>query len=254
MKSVEKNIETNPADKVKPYKELETAKKQQVAEMFNNISHRYDFLNHFLSLGIDILWRKKAVRLIKPFAPKVMLDIATGTGDFAIECLKLNPDKIIGIDISDGMLDVGRKKLKSKALTHKIELLHGDSEKINFENGSFDAITVAFGVRNFEHLEVGLSEMYRVLKPGGVAAILEFSKPAVFPLKQLYNFYFLKVLPGLGKKISSDAAAYTYLPESVQAFPDGEKMASIIKSCGFNKVEIYPLTGGIATIYLSVKK
>jgi demethylmenaquinone methyltransferase/2-methoxy-6-polyprenyl-1,4-benzoquinol methylase len=152
------------------------------------------------------------------------------------------------------MLDVGRKKLKSKALTHKIELLHGDSEKINFENGSFDAITVAFGVRNFEHLEVGLSEMYRVLKPGGVAAILEFSKPAVFPLKQLYNFYFLKVLPGLGKKISSDAAAYTYLPESVQAFPDGEKMASIIKSCGFNKVEIYPLTGGIATIYLSVKK
>jgi demethylmenaquinone methyltransferase/2-methoxy-6-polyprenyl-1,4-benzoquinol methylase len=254
VKSVEKNIETNPADKVKPYKELETAKKQQVAEMFNNISHRYDFLNHFLSLGIDILWRKKAVRLIKPFLPKVMLDIATGTGDFAIECLKLNPDKIIGIDISDGMLDVGRKKLKSKALTHKIELLHGDSEKINFENGSFDAITVAFGVRNFEHLEVGLSEMYRVLKPGGVAAILEFSKPAMFPLKQLYNFYFLKVLPGLGKKISSDSAAYSYLPESVQAFPDGEKMASIIKSCGFNKVEIYALTGGIATIYLSIKK
>jgi len=251
---VEKSIETNPAIKVKPYKEQESGKKQQVAEMFNNICHRYDFLNHFLSLGIDILWRKKAVRLIKPYAPKLMLDIATGTGDFAIECLKLNPDKIYGIDISDGMLDVGRQKLKKKAINQKIELLNGDSEKINFSDQTFDAITVAFGVRNFEHLEVGLQEMYRVLKPGGVAAILEFSKPTFSPLKQLYNFYFLKVLPSLGKKISSDSAAYTYLPESVQAFPDGEKMASIIKSCGFNDVKIYSLTGGIASIYFSIKK
>lgn len=251
---MENNIEINPADKVKPYKQQESGKKQQVAEMFNNISHRYDFLNHFLSLGIDILWRKKAVRLIKPFAPKNMLDIATGTGDFAIECLSLNPDKIIGIDISDGMLDVGRQKLKKKAINHKIELQHGDSEKINFADHSFDAITVAFGVRNFEHLELGLREMHRVLKPGGVAAILEFSKPSIFPLKQLYNFYFLKVLPSLGKKISNDAAAYTYLPKSVQAFPDGQKMAAIIKTCGFNEVKIYTLTGGIASIYLSVKK
>ena len=254
MQSLEKNIEINPAELVKPYKEQESGKKQQVAEMFNNISHRYDFLNHFLSLGIDILWRKKAVRLIKPFAPKYILDIATGTGDFAIECLSLNPTKIVGIDISDGMLDVGRKKLKKKALNHKIELLHGDSEKINFPNESFDAITVAFGVRNFEHLEIGLKEMCRVLKPGGVAAILEFSKPRVFPLKQLYNFYFLKVLPSLGKKISSDSAAYTYLPASVQAFPDGQNMVNIIKSCGFNEVKIYTLTGGIASIYLSMKK
>lgn len=254
MQIVEKNIEVNPADKVKPYKEQQSGKKQQVAEMFNNISHKYDFLNHFLSLGIDILWRKKAVRLLKPYSPKQILDIATGTGDFAIECLSLNPDKIIGIDISDGMLEVGRQKLKNKAINHKIELHHGDSEKINFPDQSFDAITVAFGVRNFEHLEVGLTEMHRVLKPGGVAAILEFSKPAIFPLKQLYNFYFLKVLPALGKKISSDSSAYTYLPESVQAFPDGQKMADIIKSCGFNEVKIYSLTGGIASIYFSKKQ
>jgi demethylmenaquinone methyltransferase/2-methoxy-6-polyprenyl-1,4-benzoquinol methylase len=254
MQIVEKNIEVNPADKVKPYKEQQSGKKQQVAEMFNNISHKYDFLNHFLSLGIDILWRKKAVRLLKPYSPKQILDIATGTGDFAIECLSLNPDKIIGIDISDGMLEVGRQKLKNKAINHKIELHHGDSEKINFPDQSFDAITVAFGVRNFEHLEVGLTEMHRVLKPGGVVAILEFSKPAIFPLKQLYNFYFLKVLPALGKKISSDSSAYTYLPESVQAFPDGQKMADIIKSCGFNEVKIYSLTGGIASIYFSKKQ
>lgn len=250
---MEKNIEVNPANKVKPYKEQHSDKKQQVAEMFNNISHRYDFLNHFLSLGIDILWRKKAVRLIKPYHPKKILDIATGTGDFAIECLSLNPDKIIGIDISDGMLEVGRKKILKKAINHKIELQNGDSEKINFPDQTFDAITVAFGVRNFENLELGLKEMHRVLKPGAVAAILEFSKPKIFPLKQLYNFYFLKVLPALGKKISSDASAYTYLPESVQAFPDGEKMAAIIKSCGFNEVKVYSLTGGISSIYLSVK-
>jgi demethylmenaquinone methyltransferase/2-methoxy-6-polyprenyl-1,4-benzoquinol methylase len=251
---INNHIQTNPAESVKPYKEQDSGKKQQVAQMFNNISHRYDFLNHFLSLGIDILWRKKAVRLLKPYQPKMILDIATGTGDFAIECLSLNPDKIYGIDISDGMLEVGRTKLKKKALNQKIELLNGDSENINFPDKSFDAITVAFGVRNFEHLETGLKEMHRVLKSGGVAAILEFSKPSVFPLKQLYNFYFLKVLPSLGKKISSDASAYTYLPESVQAFPDGQNMSSIIKSCGFSDVKIYTLTGGIASIYLSTKK
>lgn len=247
-------MEVNAAELVKPYKELDSGKKQQVAQMFDNISHKYDFLNHFLSLGIDILWRKKAVKLLKPFAPKMMLDIATGTGDFAIECLSLKPEKIIGIDISNGMLEIGKQKLKKKAILNTIELVHGDSEKINFNDQTFDAITVAFGVRNFEHLEQGLSEMSRVLKPGGAAAILEFSKPTMFPLKQLYNLYFLKILPALGKKISSDASAYTYLPESVQAFPDGQKMVSIIKSCGFNEVKLYPLTGGIATIYLSQKK
>jgi demethylmenaquinone methyltransferase/2-methoxy-6-polyprenyl-1,4-benzoquinol methylase len=246
-------MELNPAEKVKPYKENESGKKQQVAQMFDNISHRYDFLNHFLSLGIDIRWRKKAVRLLKPFKPKKMLDIATGTGDFAIECLQLNPDKIIGIDISNGMLNMGREKLKKKSLSNIIELLHGDSEKINFRDAEFDAVTVAFGVRNFENLEKGLKEMCRVLKPGGAAAILEFSKPKMFPLKQLYHFYFLKILPALGKKISDDASAYTYLPESVQAFPDGNEMVQIIKSCGFKEVKLYALTGGIASIYLSVK-
>lgn len=251
---MDKKMEVNAAELVKPYKELDSGKKQQVAQMFDNISHKYDFLNHFLSLGIDILWRKKAVKLLKPFAPKMMLDIATGTGDFAIECLSLKPEKIIGIDISNGMLEIGKQKLKKKAILNTIELVHGDSEKINFNDQTFDAITVAFGVRNFEHLEQGLSEMSRVLKPGGAAAILEFSKPTMFPLKQLYNLYFLKILPALGKKISSDASAYTYLPESVQAFPDGQKMVSIIKSCGFNEVKLYPLTGGIATIYLSQKK
>lgn len=250
---MEKKIELNPAHTVKPYKEQDSGKKQQVAAMFDKISHKYDFLNHFLSLGIDILWRKKAVRLLKPFAPKIMLDIATGTGDFAIECLSLNPDKITGIDISNGMLEVGRQKLNKRALNNKIELLLGDSEKLNFNDAAFDAITVAFGVRNFEHLEKGLSEMCRVLKPGGVAAILEFSKPKAFPLKQLYNFYFLSILPALGKKISKDAAAYTYLPESVQAFPDGNNMVRIIRSCGFKEVNTYSLTGGIATIYLSKK-
>ena len=250
---MDNKMEVNAAKLVKPYKELDSGKKQQVAEMFDNISHKYDFLNHFLSLGIDILWRKKAVKLLKPFAPKTMLDIATGTGDFAIECLILKPHKIVGIDISNGMLEMGKQKLKKKAIVDIIELVHGDSEKINFNDQTFDAITVAFGVRNFEHLEKGLSEMSRVLKPNGVAAILEFSKPTLFPLKQLYNLYFLKILPALGKKISSDASAYTYLPESVQAFPDGQKMANIIKTCGFKEVTIYTLTGGIASIYLSKK-
>lgn len=250
---MDKNIELNPAEKVKPYKEQETNKKQQVAEMFDKISHKYDFLNHFLSLGIDILWRKKAVKLLKPYAPKQMLDIATGTGDFAIECLSLDPDKIIGIDISKGMLDMGRIKLKKKAINSKIELIYGDSENLNFKDQTFDAITVAFGVRNFENLTKGLSEMNRVLKKGGVAAILEFSKPSVFPLKQFYNFYFMKVLPALGKNISKDTAAYSYLPESVQAFPDGNNMVKIIQSCGFTSVKTYSLTGGIATIYLSIK-
>lgn len=247
-------MELNPAEKVKPYKENESGKKQQVAQMFDNISHRYDFLNHFLSLGIDIRWRNKAVGLLKPFAPKKILDIATGTGDFAIACMKLQPNKIVGIDISNGMLSMGREKLKKKALAEKIELLHGDSEKINFKDAEFDAVTVAFGVRNFENLEKGLTEMCRVLKPGGAAAILEFSKPKMFPLKQLYQFYFLKILPGLGKKISADASAYTYLPESVQAFPDGDDMVKIIKSCGFHEVKVYSLTGGIASIYLSIKR
>ena len=189
--------------------------------MFNNISHRYDFLNHFLSMGIDKGWRKKAIRLLGPLQPKLMLDVATGTGDFAIQALVLNPQKVIGVDISEGMLDVGRKKLRERNLNEKVELLKGDSENLQFEENKFDAVTVGFGVRNFENLEKGLAEIRRVLKPGGVLVVLEFSRPKTFPFRQLYNFYFKAILPKLGRLISKDKSAYTYLPESVEAFPDG---------------------------------
>ena len=192
-----------------PYKEKQETKKEQVATMFNNISHKYDFLNHFLSLGIDILWRKKAVRMLAPHQPRKILDIATGTADFAIEALKLNPDEIIGIDISEGMLNVGKEKIKKKGVDNIISLELGDSENLRFETAYFDAYTVAFGVRNFENLEKGLTEMLRVLKPNGTGVILEFSKPRKFPVKQLYNFYFNKILPGIGKMVSKDTAAYT---------------------------------------------
>jgi len=184
---------------VLPYKDKDTSKKEQIAAMFNSISGKYDFLNHFLSLGIDILWRKRAVRLLKNHQPKLILDIATGTGDFAIEALSLNPEKIIGVDISEGMLSIGREKLIKKNLTDKIELLSGDSEVLPFEDNFFDAVIVSFGVRNFENLEKGLSDMLRVLKPGGKVVILEFSKPKSFPFKQIYQFYFQWILPKIGK-------------------------------------------------------
>ena len=174
---------------VTPYQN-DSAKKEQVAEMFDNIANNYDFLNHFLSMGIDILWRKKAVRLLKPFAPKLILDVATGTGDFALESLSLNPDKIIGVDISRDMVAVGLEKVKKRKLQNKIELKYGDSENLEFETNTFDALIVAFGVRNYENLEQGLSEMLRVIKPGGHVAIIEFSQPQKFPIKQIYNFYF----------------------------------------------------------------
>jgi demethylmenaquinone methyltransferase/2-methoxy-6-polyprenyl-1,4-benzoquinol methylase len=173
---------------VKPYRESSVAKKEQVAQMFNNISHRYDFLNHFLSLGIDKIWRKKAVRMLAASKPKQMLDIATGTGDFAIACLKLNPVHVTGVDISEGMLEKGRQKMVKKKLDQRITLETGDSENLRFESGTFDAITVGFGVRNFENLEAGISEMARVLKPGGQVAVLEFSKPTKFPVKQIFGF------------------------------------------------------------------
>ena len=206
---------------VVPYKEEHAGKKEQVAKMFDNISGRYDFLNHLLSLGIDIRWRRKAILELTEIRPKLILDVATGTGDFAIQALDLQPDKVIGIDISEGMLEVGRKKMKERHLDQKIELRSGDSENLPFEENKFDAVIVAFGVRNFEHLEKGLAEIFRVVKPGGKVVILEFSKPSHFPFKQLYNFYFKFVLPKIGRLISQDQAAYTYLPESVQAFPDG---------------------------------
>ena len=214
---------------VLPYKDKQDTKKKQVASMFDNISGQYDFLNHFLSLGIDILWRKKAIKLLKADQPKLILDIATGTGDFAIEALALKPDKVIGVDISQGMLEVGKKKLKKKGLDHLIELQMGDSERLLFDDNKFDAIIVAFGVRNFEHLEQGLKDMYRVLKSGGKVVILEFSKPRTFPFKQVYQFYFKWILPKIGRLISKDNSAYTYLPESVNEFPDGKDFIGILE-------------------------
>lgn len=238
---------------VVPYKEKTSSKKEQVAEMFDNISHRYDFLNHFLSLGIDILWRKKAIRMLKPHAPKQILDVATGTGDFAIEALALKPDRIVGVDISAGMLDMGKKKMKRKGVDHIIDMQMGDSEKLLFEDNTFDAGIVAFGVRNFENLEKGLSDMRRVLKPGGQIVVIEFSKPRSFPMKQLYHFYFKSILPVVGKLISKDQSAYTYLPESVDVFPDGQQFLDILTKVGFNDVSCTPLTFGISSIYMAEK-
>jgi len=221
--------------------------------MFDNISHRYDFLNHFLSLGIDRVWRKKAIGMLQSIEPKFILDVATGTGDFAIQSLSLQPDKVIGIDISEGMLARGRVKLKERQLNDKVELLSGDSENIPFAENKFDAVTVAFGVRNFENLEKGLHEIYRVLKPNGKVVVLEFSKPSQFPFKQVYNFYFRTILPKLGKLISKDPAAYTYLPESVKAFPDGENFIAILRNVGYKNTACRSLTFGISSIYIGQK-
>ncbi len=236
-----------------PYKDKSAGKKEQVAVMFDNISRKYDFLNHFLSLGIDIMWRKKAIRMLKKDRPEHILDVATGTGDFAIEAFKLNPEKIIGIDISTGMLEVGRNKINKRNLQNRIELRYGDSENIPFEDNKFDAVIVAFGVRNFENLESGLKEMFRVLKAGGKAVILEFSVPEVFPLKQLFNFYFNTILPQIGRSVSKDNAAYSYLPESVKSFPNGNDFEYILRNIGFKKTSCNPLTFGISSIYTGQK-
>ncbi|WP_420581985.1 bifunctional demethylmenaquinone methyltransferase/2-methoxy-6-polyprenyl-1,4-benzoquinol methylase UbiE [Reichenbachiella sp.] len=238
---------------VLPYKNQEQSKKQQVAEMFNNISKRYDFLNHFLSMGIDILWRKKAIKQLKAHQPKMILDIATGTGDLAIEALKLNPEKIIGVDISEGMLEVGRKKMIELGVEDQVEMRMGDSEQLLFEDNKFDAVIVAFGVRNFENLEKGLADMHRVLKDGGKLVVLEFSKPTKFPMKQLYGFYFKAILPLIGKLVSSDNAAYTYLPESVAEFPYGQQFLKVLEKTGFKNTQCKPLTFGISSIYTASK-
>ena len=196
---------------------------------------------------------KKGGSIIKTFCPKLILDVATGTGDFALESLSLNPDKIIGVDISRDMVAVGLEKVKKRKLQNKIELKYGDSENLEFETNTFDALTVAFGVRNYENLEQGLSEMLRVIKPGGHVAIIEFSQPQKFPIKQIYNFYFNNILPGIGRIVSKDARAYTYLPESVGAFPHGNEFLKVLTKVGYNKVEAIPLTLGIASIYLASK-
>ncbi|MEO6883395.1 MAG: bifunctional demethylmenaquinone methyltransferase/2-methoxy-6-polyprenyl-1,4-benzoquinol methylase UbiE [Bacteroidia bacterium] len=238
---------------VTPYKNSESGKKEQVAQMFNAIAPRYDFLNNLLSLGIHILWRKKAIRLLKKKSPKRILDIATGTADFAIEATRLHPEKIIGIDISESMLKFGKEKITKKKLTDLIDLQLGDSENLIFEDAYFDAITVGFGVRNFENLEKGLSEIYRVLQKDGMFVVLEFSKPTAFPIKQLYEFYFLKICPLLGKYFSKDKAAYNYLPESVNAFPAGNAFLEIMQKIGFKNTLCYPLSKGIASIYVGEK-
>ena len=238
---------------VLPYNGQKDSKKEQVATMFDNISGTYDFLNHFLSLGIDKIWRRNAIKKLKTTQPRQILDIATGTGDFAIASLELDPEKVIGLDISVGMLDIGREKLRKRSLDSRVELLEGDSESIQFEDNKFDAIIVAFGVRNFENLEKGLGEMLRVLRPGGKVVILEFSQPKSFPLKQGYNFYFKSILPKIGRMVSKDGSAYTYLPESVNAFPDGENFLEILKKVGYKDVECDPQTFGISSIYTGVK-
>ena len=238
---------------VKPYNKEDKSKKEEVAEMFDNISAKYDFLNHFLSLGIDKLWRKKAIKMLRPLKPKCIIDLATGTGDFAIAALKLNPDEVVGVDISDGMLDMGRIKMKKRKVDHIISMKNGDSEDLPFEEGYFDALTVGFGVRNYENLEKGLAEMLRVLRKDGMAVILEFSKPKKFPIKQLFNFYSKRIIPVLGKSISKDESAYAYLPESVEAFPEGKDFVAILEKVGYRDVKAKPVSGGIATIYTGIK-
>ena len=240
-------------ENVTPYQNSTASKKEQVADMFNKIASGYDFLNHFLSLGIDIIWRRKAISLLKDLQPKTILDIATGTGDLAISALALNPEKITGVDVSEGMLAFGREKLKQRHLEHKIELIYGDAENLPFSDNTFDAITVAFGVRNFEHLDTGLKDMYRVLKPGGTTVILEFSNPKGFPVKQLFNLYFKNILPIMGKLISKDNNAYTYLPASVKAFPCGDEFLTVFRNAGFKETKSISLTLGIASIYVGKK-
>jgi demethylmenaquinone methyltransferase/2-methoxy-6-polyprenyl-1,4-benzoquinol methylase len=236
---------------VKPY-ESDASKREQVEQMFDSISHRYDFLNHFLSLGIDNIWRKRAIGKLKSLQPKRILDVATGTADLAIAALALNPDKIVGVDISNKMLDVGRAKIAKRGLD-KIELKNGDSENLPFEDNSFDAITVAFGVRNYQNLEAGLNEMKRILRPGGKLVVLEFSKPSVFPIKQIFNFYSKYILPIWGKLLSGSTEAYVYLPESVKHFPEGEEFTDILQKCGYQNTNITRLTFGISSIYEGTK-
>ncbi len=242
---------------VVPYKDKDTSKREQVAEMFDNISPKYDLLNHVLSGGIDIIWRKRAIRELRKAAtrpPKTVLDIATGTGDFAIEALALKPEKIIGVDISEGMLSFGRQKMKARGLDHIIELRLGDSERLPFQDNDFDAVIVSFGVRNFENLAAGLTDMHRVTRPGGTCLVLEFSNPRQFPFKQLYGFYSKAILPLVGRLVSKDASAYTYLPESVQAFPDGPDFLRIFEAAGFTNTKWIPLTFGVASIYIGQKR
>lgn len=239
---------------VKPYQEKESEKREQVELMFNNISPKYDLLNRVLSLGIDKIWRKQALNLLKKDKPAYILDVATGTADLAIEAVtRLKPTSIVGIDIAENMLQIGREKIAKKQLDKIITLQKGDSEKIDFADNTFDAVIVSFGVRNFQHLELGLSEIYRVLKSGGSIMVLEFSKPQKAPFKQVYQFYFKNILPIIGKMVSKDTAAYTYLPDSVNAFPDGKSFCAILEKVGFSVQHYKPFTFGVCTAYVGKK-
>ncbi len=238
---------------VTPYQNPESGKKEQVEQMFDNISDNYDFLNRSLSLGIDVIWRKIMMKQLKDLKNAVILDVATGTADVAIEAASLKPASIIGMDISEGMLGIGRKKVAKKNLNHLIKLEKGDSENMVYNDNSFDAVTVAFGVRNFEDLAKGLLEINRVLKPGGKLVILEFSRPKLFGVKHVYDMYFKYFCPWWGKLVSKDYSAYKYLYESVKAFPEGQSFTKIATDCGFAKMKAKRVTLGIVSLYTGVK-
>lgn len=240
-------------ERITPYGKEDKSKKGQVEEMFDNIAPKYDFLNRLLSLRIDTLWRKRAVKLLKKENPKDLLDVATGTADFAIELRKLQPNHITGVDISEQMLAYGRVKVKKKGLDELITLSRGDSENLPFDDNSFDAVTVAFGVRNFENIDKGLADMRRVLRPGGRLVVLEFSKPKVFPVKQIFYFYFHFILPVIGRLFSKDHRAYTYLPESVESFPEGQAFIDLLNQAGYKDSKCISLTFGISSIYTGTK-
>ena len=240
--------------KVNPYKDSDLGKKEQVTKMFDNISGTYDDLNRVISFGIDIKWRKKVVELVNSTNPNSILDIATGTGDLAINLAETKAEKIVGLDISPGMLEVGVQKVKAKKLEGTIDMILGDSENMPFEDNSFDAITVAFGVRNFETLEKGLAEILRVLKPNGIFVILETSVPLKTPFKQGYKLYTNNIMPVIGKLFSKDKSAYKYLSDSAAVFPHGEALNNILKKVGFINVKDFPQTFGVATIYTSSKQ
>lgn len=243
-----------PHDTIVPFKNSKESKKKQVEEMFDKIAFRYDFLNRFLSAGIDVGWRKNAIRQLIASQPKNILDVATGTGDFALTCYKiLKPEKITGIDISEGMLEIGKKKIKEAGLSQKIQLMNGDSEAILFDDNTFDAVTVAFGVRNFENLEKGLAEIKRVLKPGGKLIVLECTKPGAPVIKQLYNFYMKTITPKIGKIIAKNNEAYQYLNNSVLQFPEKKSFIHILNQSDYRNAFYQTLTLGICTIYCAEK-
>lgn len=242
-----------PQEHIKPYGE-ESTKAVQVERMFNHIAPTYDQLNHTLSMGIDRSWRRKAIHTLRPYHPQQILDIATGTGDFAIlACRELQPQFLIGADISEGMMEVGREKVQQAGLADKVSFAREDCTALSFADATFDAVTVAFGVRNFEHLDIALGEMCRVLRPNGHLVILELSTPDRFPMKQLFTLYSKVVMPLIGKLISKDNSAYTYLPESIRAFPQGEVMQRSIRNAGFSQVRFRRLTFGICTLYVATK-